>query len=128
MSVCRKFRNSVCRPSSFVAIVHRHPSYIISNYMSEKNITKMNGIWVWYNIASLIFSQNVYLINTHILIYRHATCNCKLCKAYDFIAFFWDFHTLLTSIVIDYLSINAHILVCQHAKCDCMLWNVVVSF
>ena len=24
------------------------------------------------------FSQNVYLINTHIFIYRHARCNCKL--------------------------------------------------
>ena len=40
---------------------------------SENNITKMNGITK--------LSQNVCPINTHILMYRYAWCNCKLCKA-----------------------------------------------
>ena len=43
-------------------------------------------------------SQNVCLINTQILVYWHAKCNCKLWKALWFYCIFGYFHTLLTSI------------------------------
>ena len=50
-----------------------------------------------YNFIKLL--QNVCLINTHILIYWHARCNCQLWKALGFYYVFGYFHTLLTSIV-----------------------------
>ena len=57
--------------------------------MSEKHITKMSGICVWYIVHIFTkLSQNVYLINKHILIYWHARCNCKLWNAILFYCVF----------------------------------------
>ena len=36
-------------------------------------------------------SQNVFLFNTHILMYQYARCNCKLWKAIWFYCIFWVF-------------------------------------
>ena len=36
-------------------------------------------------------SQNVYLVNTHILIYRHVRCACKLWNEFWFYCAFWVF-------------------------------------
>ena len=42
-------------------------------------------------------SQNVSLINSHILIYRHARYNCKSLKELWFFCFFGYFHIFLTT-------------------------------
>ena len=43
-------------------------------------------------------SQNKCLVNTHILIYRHTRCDCKLWHALWFYCVFGHFHTLLFNI------------------------------
>ena len=81
-------------------------------------------------------SWNVYLINTHILIYWHAKCNCKSWKTHLFYCIFWVFqyiiveHSSLKYCIFSKLSqivclINVYILICQHTKCDCRLWKVL---
>ena len=66
------------------------------------------------------FTQNMCLINTHILIYQYVRCDCKLWNATWFYFVlslclnYWIF-TKLSQIM--YL-INVHILVYQHAICD----------
>ena len=83
-------------------------------------------------------SHNVCLIKTHILIYRHARCNCKLWKALWFYCVFWvlsyiiDEFSCLKYCIFTKLSqivylINIQIFLCQHAKCDCRLWKVFYS-
>ena len=98
--------------------------------MSEKYIKNFNGI------SFTKLSQNVCLINTHILIYWHARCICKFWKALWFYCVFRVFSyiigeyscqkyyifTKLSQIV---CLINMYILKCQHAKCDCWLWKVL---
>ena len=76
-------------------------------------------------------SQNVFLINTHILIYSNARCNSKLLYFYCFFRVFSyiiDYHLCLNCCISTNLSqivclINLHILVCQHAKCNCRLYR-----
>ena len=61
----------------------------------------MSGI---FRLVERIFtkhSQNVCLINIHILTYWHARCAASYGRSFDFIAFFGHFHILL-----DYLCLN----------------------
>ena len=104
--------------------------------MSEKNITKNERHLSLVAHSFTKLSQNVCLINTHILIYWHARCDCKLWKLlWFYCVFFWVF-----SYIIDEYSclkyciftkhsqivclINVYILEYQHAKYDCWLWQV----
>ena len=69
------------------------------------------------------------LINTHILMRRHARCNCKLWNA----PYIIDEHSFLNCCIFNKLSqivclINVHTLVCQHVKYDCRLWMVILFF
>ena len=106
-------------------------------------------VWkTWENIlqkrASFAFdstychSQNVCLLNSHILIYWYARCDCKLCDAHWFYCVFWVFsyiiddHSCLKCWISTKLSqivclINNYILVCQNAKCDCWLSKVFLN-
>ena len=43
-------------------------------------------------------SQNVYLVNTHILVYRQPDVTVSYGRPFDFIKFFGYFHTFLTTI------------------------------
>ena len=81
-------------------------------------------------------SQNVCLINTHILVNRYPRCDCKLWNASWSYRVFWVFsyigdeHSCLKYCIFTKLSqivypINVHILVCQHARCDCRLWKIL---
>ena len=47
-------------------------------------------------------SQNVHLVNTHILIYRYARCDCKLWNALWFYCVFWVFSYIIS----DHSSLN----------------------
>ena len=80
-------------------------------------------------------SQNVCLINTHILIYWYAKYNNKLWKALWFYFVFRVFsdiideHSCLKYFIYTKLSqimcpIDLQILICQHAKYDSRLWKV----
>ena len=51
--------------------------------------------WKKYNTLT----QNMCLINTHILVYWYVICNCKLWIALDFIAFFVYFHTFMSELL-----------------------------
>ena len=91
--------------------------------------------YVKHNSTKL--SQNVNLINIHILIYRYARYNCKLWKALWFHRVFWVFsyiideHSRLKCCIFTKLShivclINVHILISQYTKHDCSLWKVLL--
>ena len=63
---------------------------------------------------SITLSQNVRLINIHILVYRYARCECKLWKALWFYIMFEVLY--LHQILTDYVSnqyINFYMLTCQ---------------
>ena len=72
-------------------------------------------------------TQNVYLINTHILIYWHARCDCTLWNAIWFYCVFWVFSYIIddlsclncfisTKLALVVYLINTHILICWQAK------------
>ena len=80
-------------------------------------------------------SQNICLINAHILMYWHTSCNCNLWKAFWFYSVFWVFshiideYSCLKCYIFTKISqivylIDVQILVYQHTKCDCWLWKV----
>ena len=71
------------------------------SYMSENTSQK----WVAFAFVSTYLqhklSQNMCLINTHILIYWHVRCDCKLSNVLFYINIFMGiFHTYLTTIYI----------------------------
>ena len=83
--------------------------------------------------------QNVWLINTHILIYWHVRCNCELWKALWFYCVFWVFsyfidefsclkYCIFTKLLQIVCLINVNILVCQNAKCGYIRLWMVFSF
>ena len=102
--------------------------------ISEKNhLYEQNFCLEAYIFTKL--SQNLCLINTHILTYWHARCGCKSWNAFWFYCVFRVFsyindnYSCLKYCIFTKLSqivclINIHILVCQHAKCACRLWKV----
>ena len=80
-------------------------------------------------------SQNMRLINTHILIYQHVMCHCKLWNASWFYCVFFGVlliidvfsclnHYICTKLSQNLCLINIHILIYWHARYDCRLWNV----
>ena len=96
----------------------------------KNNITKM-GLVV-HNFTK--HSQNVCLINIHILMYRHARYDCKLWNAFWFYNVFWALsyiindHSCLNCCISTKLSliiclISTHILTYRHARCHSKLWN-----
>ena len=79
-------------------------------------------------------SQNICLINTHILIYWYARCDCKLWNSLRFYNVFWAFsyiiieHSCLYCCISTKHSliiwlINTHIVIYWHARCHSKLWK-----
>ena len=110
------------------------PIFIMKIFLKKYHKNKRHLRLVAHIVTKL--SQNVYLINTHILIYRYARCNCKLCKFLWFCCVFLAFsyiiddHSCLNCLICAKLShilcpIDTHILACQNAKFNCKLWQVL---
>ena len=100
--------------------------------MSEKNYHKKERHFYLITLCFSKLSQNMCPINTHILLYWYARCNCKLWFNCIFLEFSYiiDEHLGLKYFIFTKLSqivslINVHIFVCQHIKCDCWLWKVL---
>ena len=77
-------------------------------------------------------SQNMCLINTHILVYRYARCNFSLWNApWFYCVFFWVFfihnwslnHSIFSKLSRVVCLINVHSFLCQLSKCGCRLWK-----
>ena len=81
-------------------------------------------------------SQNMCIVNTHILIYWYVRCDCKLWSSIWFYCIFcvfskiFDEHSCLKCCIFTKLSeivcmIIVHILLYEHDKCACRLWKVL---
>ena len=139
---------SLCRLLKYVLkttfFIQNYPNvagfFIFETFYSmfEKNITKM--CLVPHIFIKL--SQNVCLMNTHILMYWYARFNCKLWRVHWFYCVFWIFSyiiddnsclnccisTKLPLFMYLISDINVHILIRQHVKCDCRLWKILWFF
>ena len=81
-------------------------------------------------------SQNIYLTNTHILIYWYARCDCKLCNAPRFYCAFLDIfkynsRTIDVRIIVSspnfyrlYVWLMCIFWYVNMSKCDCISWKV----
>ena len=77
------------------------------------------------------------LINTHTLMYRYASCNCKLWESPLILLCFWVFsyiiddNSCMNCFIFTKLSeimclIDVHILECQHTKCDSVNFHILL--
>ena len=77
-------------------------------------------------------SQNVCLINTNILMYQHARCDCKLWKALWFywvfcvFSYIFDDHLCLNCCIFTKLSLIEYLINSNtNIRCVCNLWNTL---
>ena len=91
------------------------PTKFKDEYVWKKyHKNELHSCLVTHRLTKL--SQNLYLINTHIFMYRYARCSCNLWISPWFDCVFWVFsYFFKLSLVV--CLINLNILVCQNAKC-----------
>ena len=86
-------------------IIQYYPKVAVFFIFKALCINRLKTLpYVWKNIPKMIgrlthiptkLSQNVYLINTHILIYRYTRCDCKLWNASWFYCVFKEFSYII---------------------------------
>ena len=81
--------------------------FIYLLYRFEQNIKFISNIdiswtYVWkiHHRNERQLSQNVCLINTHILIYWHSRCDCKLWNAFWFYCVLWLFSYIFDDLLL----------------------------
>ena len=80
------------------------------------NMINMNGLFVFDSTYLHQTFKNVCLINTYILIYRHAGCNTKLWKTLWFYCVLWVF-----SFTIDEYSCLKYCILNKHSLIVCLI-------
>ena len=104
-----------------ILVVLKVTELLMFKFVFSGRSAKMSYVWKvrhkneWHlRLVAHIFSkvsQNICLINTHILIYWHARCQYKLWKALWFYCFFWvlsyifDDHSCLNCCISNKLSL-----------------------